>query len=320
MEPREPDSMTDSGRESLPTSDAHASDDITREIEPTVRLRTSFEAPLTPEFLLAAAEPAVAAARSAAKSADTLDRIASAVTSAATSAADASISSAADGTNPYIEMPVERPSRSLSPSPPQPPPAPSGPPSLLQSNLHGVTRSLRAAFFGFDDGNPDASSVGETTKTNLFSTWGEESAPGEGLILPAAPFARVSAKFVDLFLVIVVSVLIADKVSDKIGPLVGIMYSLCADRIWPGQSLGKKLFHLKVQGLLKPRTFRLQDSVVRNAPVGVLTAFAMVNFTGWILLVLIGFPFLLIEIYLILKAPNAQRLGDVMADTVVVHK
>jgi uncharacterized RDD family membrane protein YckC len=137
---------------------------------------------------------------------------------------------------------------------------------------------------------------------------------------PVSPFIRVMAKFIDLFLILIVTVLIADRVSDIIGPLIGVIYSLVADRFWHGQSLGKRLMRIEVRGLLKPRRISLKDSVIRNAPVGVMTSFAMVNFTGWILLLLIGFPLLLIEIYLIIKAPNAQRLGDVMADTVVVHR
>lgn len=133
------------------------------------------------------------------------------------------------------------------------------------------------------------------------------------------PFNRVAAKFLDLFFILAISVVLSDRVSEWIGPLFGLLYSLYSDHLFKGQSLGKKIFKIKVVPFLKARPFTLKDSVIRNIPVGVVTLFAMVNFTGWILLVLIGFPLLMIEIYLILKAPNAQRLGDVMADTIVIH-
>ena len=149
---------------------------------------------------------------------------------------------------------------------------------------------------------------------------GTESSAATPSLKIANPFARVSAKFLDFFIIMVVALLISSKLSDKVGPLVGILYSLCSDRLWRGQSIGKRVFRLEVRGHLKPRLFSLKDCVIRNAAVCVMASLAMVSFTGWLLLAIIGFPLLLIEIYLIIRAPNSQRLGDVLADTIVVHR
>jgi uncharacterized RDD family membrane protein YckC len=137
------------------------------------------------------------------------------------------------------------------------------------------------------------------------------------------PIRRVFAKFVDLFLVMTV----AAVVINPLGPLLGFAYSLLSDGLpfkgFEGQSLGKKLFGLRVvstRGMGAPGLrLSYRDSVFRNAPVGVATFFALIPIWGWAILALIGFPLMVVEIYLLVRAPRGQRLGDVMADTEVVE-
>jgi hypothetical protein len=143
----------------------------------------------------------------------------------------------------------------------------------------------------------------------------------------ARPSRRVLAKFVDLLFVMVVSVAIWSPV----GPLIGFLYSIMADGLpfegFEGQSLGKKLFKLRVistragawRGGDQPVRLSLRDSIFRNAPVGVATFFALIPVWGWAILALIGFPLMVVEIYLLVRAPRGQRLGDVMGDTEVVE-
>jgi hypothetical protein len=50
----------------------------------------------------------------------------------------------------------------------------------------------------------------------------------------------------------------------------------------------------------------------------VATFFALIPVWGWLLVILLGIPLLLIEVYLMLTVPKGQRLGDVMGDTEVV--
>jgi uncharacterized RDD family membrane protein YckC len=138
----------------------------------------------------------------------------------------------------------------------------------------------------------------------------------------ARPIRRVFAKFVDLFLIMTA----AAVVIDPLGPLLGFAYSLISDGLpfkgFEGQSLGKKLLRLRVvslRGLGTGQRLSYRDSIFRNAPVGVATFFALIPIWGWAILALIGFPLMVVEIYLLVRAPRGQRLGDVMADTEVVE-
>jgi hypothetical protein len=142
----------------------------------------------------------------------------------------------------------------------------------------------------------------------------------------ANPVRRVGAKFVDLAIVMVFAAAFY-----PIGPLLGFVYSLFADALpikgFSGQSLGKKLLKLRAVSL-RPYpvmgkdgfpALSYRDSLFRNAPVGVATFFALIPVWGWAILALIGFPLMIVEIYLLVRAPRGQRLGDVMADTEVVE-
>lgn len=134
------------------------------------------------------------------------------------------------------------------------------------------------------------------------------------------PSHRVFAKFVDLFLVM----LVAAALPYPIGPLLGFIYSLFADGMpfkkFKGQSLGKKIFKIRVVKTNREKTPSWMSSLQRNAPVGVATFFALIPIWGWAILLLIGIPMMVVEVYLLVRAPRGQRLGDVMADTEVIHE
>jgi uncharacterized RDD family membrane protein YckC len=127
---------------------------------------------------------------------------------------------------------------------------------------------------------------------------------------------RAFAKFIDLMVVLFLGFLW------KGGPgsILGFLYSLVADgmpfRSLQGQSLGKKLMRIRVLSGKGPA--RLKTSVIRNAPIGLVTFFMIIPVWGWILSLLIGIPLALIEISLLVRAERRQRLGDVMAESVVV--
>ncbi len=144
----------------------------------------------------------------------------------------------------------------------------------------------------------------------------------------AHPVKRVLAKFVDLFVVMFVSAVVIYP----LGPLIGFLYSILADALpfqgFEGQSLGKKAFKLRavstrggaqVDAATPGKRLSYRDSMFRNAPVGVATFFALIPVWGWAILALIGFPLMIVEVYLLVRAPRGQRLGDVMADTEVVE-
>lgn len=130
---------------------------------------------------------------------------------------------------------------------------------------------------------------------------------------------RVVAKLMDLLLVIVVGTLLPRP----LGPLLGFAYSLIADGMrfgsFRGQSVGKRIMGLRVIQVYTRKPATLRDSVLRNSPVGVATFFAIIPLWGWLILVLIGLPLMIMEIYLMVTVETGHRLGDVMGDTEVIE-
>lgn len=130
---------------------------------------------------------------------------------------------------------------------------------------------------------------------------------------------RVVAKLMDLLLVIVMGILLPRP----LGPLLGFTYSLIADGMsfgpFRGQSVGKRLMGLRVIQVYTQKSATLRDSVLRNSPVGVATFFAIIPLWGWLILVLIGLPLMIMEIYLMVTVETGHRLGDVMGDTEVIE-
>ena len=130
---------------------------------------------------------------------------------------------------------------------------------------------------------------------------------------------RVIAKVIDLILVVAMAAILPYP----LGPLLGFLYSLMGDGVnlgpLRGQSLGTKLMKLQVMNITRMRPAKVRDSVLRNAPVGVATFFAIIPVWGWLILALIGIPLMIMEIYLMLSVETGHRLGDVMGDTEVVE-
>jgi uncharacterized RDD family membrane protein YckC len=129
---------------------------------------------------------------------------------------------------------------------------------------------------------------------------------------------RVIAKMIDIALVFG----LAAFLPYPLGPLLGFGYSLTADgfriRGVRGASVGKRIMKLRVVNTARKGPASFRDSVLRNAPVGVATFFAIIPVWGWLILGLIGIPLMIMEIYLMLSVETGHRLGDVMGDTSVV--
>jgi uncharacterized RDD family membrane protein YckC len=134
-----------------------------------------------------------------------------------------------------------------------------------------------------------------------------------------ATTTRVVAKLIDLFLVIAAAAILPYP----LGPLMGFTYSVAGDGMrggpFRGQSIGKKLLKLRVINTATKHPASLRDSVLRNAPVGVATFFAIIPIWGWLILGFIGLPLMMMEIYLMVSVESGHRLGDVMGDTEVIH-
>lgn len=146
-----------------------------------------------------------------------------------------------------------------------------------------------------------------------------EKTPGRSVSHKSRILNRVAAKMIDLLIVGLIGLI----VFYPIGPLLGFAYSLFADglRIGPleGQSIGKKCLNIRVINRVTRKPANFKDSALRNAPVGVATFFSIIPVWGWLILLLIGLPLMLMEIYLMLSVETGHRLGDVMGETEVVH-
>ena len=137
------------------------------------------------------------------------------------------------------------------------------------------------------------------------------------------PATRCMAKAIDMSAIFFLALILPYP----IGVLLGFAYTLVHDGLFNGQSLGKRVFHLKavqagqevIVATPEMPACTVRESVIRNVPLGVATFFAIIPFWGWIILVLLGVPLVLLEVYLMLTSPTGSRLGDVMADTRVVQ-
>ncbi len=131
--------------------------------------------------------------------------------------------------------------------------------------------------------------------------------------LKVARFSRLMAKAIDLFIVLVVSVIFY-----PLGVIISIGYISVADALQNGQSVGKKMIGFQVMSLEDGSPCSVKQSFVRNLPIIIPLFFAMIPFWGWFFTLLLGSPFIGLEIYLIYKLDSGHRLGDVMADTTVM--
>ena len=146
-----------------------------------------------------------------------------------------------------------------------------------------------------------------------------QSSPSKSI---ASVQKRLFAKLIDLLIVLFLGLVWFGGP----GSILGFLYSITADglpmKTWKGQSVGKKLMGIQVlSGSQKnaKRQSRLKTSIIRNAPVGIVTFLMIIPFWGWILALMLGIPLGLIEISLMIREDRRQRLGDVMAESVVVQ-
>lgn len=118
-----------------------------------------------------------------------------------------------------------------------------------------------------------------------------------------------------------VDVLIAWTLYQSTGPagiVIALLYLLFADGMIQGQSPGKKLFGVKVVYLPNRQSARNRDSVLRNAPFGLIIILSMMpelGFKAFVagILVIGG-----IEAVKCWRDRDGLRLGDLWAQTQVV--
>jgi|CXWL01.1.fsa_nt_gi uncharacterized RDD family membrane protein YckC len=129
----------------------------------------------------------------------------------------------------------------------------------------------------------------------------------------ASLLLRFGARVIDT-----VTVWVLYKSTGPAGIVIALLYLLLADGFLNGQSLGKKLFGVKVVYLPTRQGARHRDSVLRNAPFGLVIILSMMPelgkeaFIGG-LLVICG-----VEAFRVWRDRDGQRLGDLWAQTQVI--
>ncbi len=131
--------------------------------------------------------------------------------------------------------------------------------------------------------------------------------------IKVARVSRLVAKAIDLFIVLILSIFVY-----PLGIILSVAYIAISDSLQNGQSVGKKFMGFAVISLEDGKPCTVKQSAIRNLPIIIPLAIAIVPIWGWIFAFLIGVPLILLEVYLLYKLDSGHRLGDVMADTSVM--
>jgi hypothetical protein len=129
-----------------------------------------------------------------------------------------------------------------------------------------------------------------------------------------SPWLRLGARLADLGTAYVIF-----RAGGRAGAVLAILYLLLADGIFDGQSIGKKIFGVRVVHLPTRCSGRKRDSTLRNAPLALPVLL-------WMMPEGLGFPAFIagaivigvIEGWRVIRDPLGMRFGDVWAQTQVV--
>lgn len=128
----------------------------------------------------------------------------------------------------------------------------------------------------------------------------------------ASLFLRGCARAIDLAIAWVLYVS-----TGPAGFVVSLLYVLFADGMLQGQSLGKKLFGVKVVYLPTRQAARHRDSVLRNSPFGLVMVLGMMPELGLRAFIAGCVVVGALEIVNVIRDPLGLRLGDLWAYTQV---
>ena len=131
--------------------------------------------------------------------------------------------------------------------------------------------------------------------------------------MKTARLSRLIAKAIDLFLVLILAMLFY-----PFGLLLSLFYLCVCDSMYGGQSVGKKFIGFSVISLEDGKPCSTKQSMIRNLPLSIPLAFAIIPPWGIIFCMILILPMVMLELYLLFKLDSGHRLGDVMADTTVI--
>ncbi len=102
------------------------------------------------------------------------------------------------------------------------------------------------------------------------------------------------------------------------GIFAGLLYLLIADGLMEGRSLGKRIIRLRVVSDIDGSPIGFRRAMIRNSPFVLVSFFAVIPIIGWILLFTVGMLILGAELYFAITDTRGQRIGDILAGTLVV--
>ncbi len=104
----------------------------------------------------------------------------------------------------------------------------------------------------------------------------------------------------------------------RAGAVLAIFYVLLADGMFEGQSIGKRIFGIKVVHLPTRSSGRKRDSTLRNAPLALPILLGMMPEVGPVAFVAGAVVIGSVETWRVIREPLGLRFGDIWAQTQVV--
>lgn len=104
----------------------------------------------------------------------------------------------------------------------------------------------------------------------------------------------------------------------RFGAVLAILYMLMADGILDGQSIGKRIFGIKVVHLPTLSPGRKRDSTLRNAPLALPILLGMMPELGQVAFFAATAVIGSVETWRVIRDPLGMRFGDIWAQTQVV--
>lgn len=162
-------------------------------------------------------------------------------------------------------------------------------------------------------GGEDRVHAGEPGARTEGAPYGAEKAGNESSGIYAGARAGVLERSVARFIDLLFALLLA-KLPGYVGFFAGLTYIGIADGLMDGRSIGKRIIKLRVVYPADNRPADLRASILRNSTIALCYMFFKVPAVGWLL----AAAGLLFELVLIIGSPAGKRLGDEIANTVVL--
>ena len=130
-------------------------------------------------------------------------------------------------------------------------------------------------------------------------------------------FNRLVARAIDCLLIVAIF-FIGQAIWRPAGILFAATFAAIQDGFGSGQSIGKRIMGLRVIDDATGISCSFRNSFLRNFPFALAVIFLAVKLL-WVFFILLILPILGLEVYLLFSLTTGVRLGDVLANTLVVE-